>query len=90
MTDTKLQSIKNDSENGIIREEIKFEYFWYLIMLFTIYLASLVIPAILFMNYMILFFLPHFLETTSFIALFTEFKPMMALISMPLVYFLWD
>ena len=85
MADTKLQSTENDSEKGIIREEIKYQYFWYLVMLFTIYLGSLVIPAILFMTYMILFFLPHFLETTSFIALFTEFKPVMALISMPLV-----
>ncbi len=85
MADTKLQSIENDSENGMIREEIKYQYFWYLFMLFTIFLASLVIPAILFMTYMRFFFLPHFLETTSFITLFTEFKPIIALISMPLV-----
>ncbi|MFX0164786.1 MAG: hypothetical protein ACFE9V_05645 [Candidatus Hodarchaeota archaeon] len=85
MAETKLESIENETGNELIREEIKFQYFWYLFMLFTIYLGSLVIPALLFMSYVILFFLPYFLDTTNFITLFTEFRPFLALISMPLV-----
>jgi acetyltransferase-like isoleucine patch superfamily enzyme len=72
-------------ENEIVKEEIKFQYFSYLVMLFTIYLGSLIIPAILFIGYMIFFFLPNFLEITNFIELITSFKSIMALTSMPLV-----
>ncbi|MFX0028703.1 MAG: hypothetical protein ACFE8B_05810 [Candidatus Hermodarchaeota archaeon] len=76
---------ENEAENDTVKEEIKFQYFWYLIMLFTTYLGSMVIPAFLFIGYMILFFIPHFLDTSNFLSLFTEFKPILALISMPLV-----
>ncbi|MHA2122212.1 MAG: hypothetical protein ACW990_13500, partial [Promethearchaeota archaeon] len=38
-----------------------------------------------FMSYLIQYFLPSFLETTNFLTLFTEVKPLLALISMPLV-----
>ena len=76
---------ENEVENDTVKEEIKFQYFWYLFMLFTTYLGSLVIPALLFMAYMILFFIPHFLDITNFLSLFTEFESILALISMPLV-----
>ena len=85
MTTIEQQSTENSLEEKTVREEIKNPYSWYLFILFAIYLASLLIPAILFMTYMILFFLPFFLETTNFLALFIEFKPLLALISMPLV-----
>lgn len=85
MDTTELPSIESVSENNTVKEEIKNQYFWYLLVLFTIFLASLVIPAILFLMYVFFFFLPNFLETTSFLALFTEFKPLIALISMPLI-----
>ncbi|MCK4778929.1 MAG: hypothetical protein KAT57_02015, partial [Candidatus Lokiarchaeota archaeon] len=85
MVTIEQQSTEKSSEEKTVKEEIKNPYFWYLIILFAIYLASLVIPAIIFMTYLVLFFLPAFLETTNFIALFTEFKPLLALISMPFV-----
>ena len=85
MVKTELQAIESDSEGEIIREEIKFQYSWYLITFFIIYLASFVIPAVLFMAYVFSFFLPQFLEITSFFALFTEIYPFITLISMPLV-----
>ncbi|MFX1569589.1 MAG: hypothetical protein ACFFCV_14610 [Promethearchaeota archaeon] len=68
-----------------IREEIETQYFWYLFVLFSIFLASLLIPAIIFIVYVVFFFLPYFLEATNFFAIFTQFKPFIALISMPLV-----
>ena len=86
MIGSNLESSEKNFKKEVIKEEIEFQYFWYLIMLFTIYLFSLIIPALLFMTYLILFFLPHFLETTDFISLFTEIKPVVALLSMPLVF----
>jgi len=85
MATIEQQSTENNLEEKTVREEIKNPYSWYLFVLFTIYLASLLIPAILFLMYVIFFFLPFFLETTNFLALFTEFKPLLALISMPFV-----
>jgi len=85
LTTIEQQSTEDSLEEKTVREEIKNPYFWYLFVLFAIFLASLVIPAILFLMYLIFFFLPFFLETTNFLALFTEFKPLLALISMPFV-----
>ncbi len=82
---TELTSIETVPEKHSIREEIDTQYFWYLFVLFAIFLASLVIPAIIFIFYMIFFFIPNFLEVPSFLALFTQFKPLLALVSMPLV-----
>ncbi|MHA2399075.1 MAG: hypothetical protein ACXADU_09320 [Promethearchaeota archaeon] len=85
MDDIKTETIDDDSENDTVKEEIKFQYFWYLFVFFSIYMASLVVPAIIFMVYMIFFFLPFFLRTSNFISLFTEFKPLIAFLSMPVV-----
>ena len=85
MADDDIQAPKLDTENNVIHEEIKFQYFWYLFVFFTIYLTSYIVPAFLFMGYIFLFFLPNFLEVSNFIAFFTEIKPILALISMPLV-----
>ena len=85
MVDTKIQSIENDSENEIIREEIKFQYFWYLIIFFTIYLISYLIPSIIFMLYILFYFVPYFLEATNFVSIFINLEPLLALIFMPLV-----
>ncbi|MFW9878060.1 MAG: hypothetical protein ACFFG0_33685 [Candidatus Thorarchaeota archaeon] len=77
---------ENIPENNTVKEEIKFQYFWYLFVFFTIYLASFLVPAALFMGYIFLVFVPQFLETTNFVALFTDFKPIFALISTPIVF----
>jgi acetyltransferase-like isoleucine patch superfamily enzyme len=76
---------KSLPDKGPVKEEIKFQYFWYLFILFTNFLASLIVPSLLFLMYVFLFFLPKFLETKSFLALFTEIKPFLAMIFMPLV-----
>ena len=85
MTTMEQKSIKNVSEDQVPQEEFKIQYSLYLLIFFTIYLTSLLVPAFLFMTYFFLFFLPNFLETSSFIALFTEIKPILALVSIPLV-----
>lgn len=85
MVKSKLIAQKETSEDSTVKEEIKFQYFWYLFVFFSIYLTSLIIPIALFIIYLILFFFPYFLEIQHFLALFTNFKSIMALISMPLV-----
>jgi len=85
MTTMEQKSIKNVSEDQVPQEEFKIQYSLYLLIFFTIYLTSLLVPAFLFMTYFFLFFLPNFLETSSFLALFTELKPILALVSIPLV-----
>ncbi|MFW9824789.1 MAG: hypothetical protein ACFFE4_17740 [Candidatus Thorarchaeota archaeon] len=75
----------NFPKNDTIREEVNIQYFWYIIVFFTIFLASFIVPAIIFIIYVFQFFLPNFLFTTNFIALFTELKPLLSLICMPIV-----
>ncbi|MFX0000650.1 MAG: hypothetical protein ACFE88_11065 [Candidatus Hermodarchaeota archaeon] len=79
------QSIGTVPKKKTIREEIKTQYFWYLFVLFTIFLASLIIPAIVFLMYTFFFFIPNFLTVDNFLSLFTELKPILALVSMPFV-----
>ncbi|MFX0083966.1 MAG: hypothetical protein ACFE94_19645 [Candidatus Hodarchaeota archaeon] len=85
MTTMEQQLPENVSEDEVPQEEFKVQYSLYLIIFFSIYLTSLLVPAFLFMTYFLLFFLPNFLEVTSALALFTQVKPILALISMPLV-----
>ena len=85
MVNSETQNIESDSEKEIIKEDIKFQYFWYLVVLFTIFLISNLIPAFLFMIYFLLYFIPSFLETSSFLSIFITLKPLLALVSMPLV-----
>ncbi|KKL18153.1 hypothetical protein LCGC14_2478360, partial [marine sediment metagenome] len=56
-------NVENNSENGVIREEFSIQYAWFLVVFFTIYLTSFLVPAFLFMIYIFQFFLPYFLET---------------------------
>jgi acetyltransferase-like isoleucine patch superfamily enzyme len=85
MVKPELQMDLNDTEEQVVEEEIKVQYFWYLVVFFTIFLSSLIVPALLFMTYIYLFFLPEFLSIGSFFALFTEVKPLIGLLTMPLV-----
>jgi len=85
VTTSEHQSTENITEDQVRQEEFKLQYFLYLVIFFTIYLTSLLVPAFLFMTYFFLFFFPNFLETSSFLALFTEIKPLLALVSIPLV-----
>jgi acetyltransferase-like isoleucine patch superfamily enzyme len=85
MAENDIETPKLEDKNNAIREEIQFQYFWYLFVFFTIYLSSFIVPALMFMAYVFSFFLPNFLEISYFLALFTEMRPLLALISMPLV-----
>ena len=85
MANSETEMIESDSEKEIVQEDVKIQYFWYLLVLFTIFLISNLIPAFLFMTYFLLFFIPSFLENTNFLSIFITLKPLFALITMPLV-----
>ena len=78
--------IESKKNNEIIREEVNLQFHWYMINFFVTYLLSWIIPVFIFATYLIYFFLPYFLETTSFISLITQLYPLIALVSMPLVF----
>lgn len=69
----------------VLREELSVQYLSSIIILLTIYLASFLVPISLFMFYVFLYFLPNFLEISNFISLFTEIKPLIAFLSMPII-----
>jgi len=85
MVEDDIKEPSLDTENKVLREEVKHQYSWYLLVFFTIYLTSYLVPALFFMTYVFFYFLPNFLEISNFFALFTQIKPILALISMPLV-----
>lgn len=71
--------------NNIIKEEINLQLNWYLPAFFIIYFGSFLIPAIVFMMYIMLFYLPFFLEVRNFISLFTNLPSLIASLTLPIV-----
>jgi len=88
MKKTSKKSVQNYENNEIIKQEINLQFHWYLASFFVIFFGSLIIPAIILMVYVMLFYLPSFLETKSFILLFTQLKPFLASLFMPLIIIL--
>lgn len=79
-------SIQNqNSENNIIKEEISLNLRLWLPMFYAIYFCSFLIPGIIFILYIMLFYLPNFLEVSSFISLFTNFPSLIASLTIPIV-----
>ena len=85
ITNTEQNAIGNNHNHNVITEEIKFQYTFYLVVFFTTYLASLMIPAFLFLLYIYLYFIPNFLDVANFFSIFTEIKSLLALIFMPII-----
>ncbi len=71
--------------NNLIKEEINLQLHWYLTAFFVIYFGSFLISAIIFMLYIMLFYLPYFLEIRNFISIFTNMPSLIASISLPFV-----
>ncbi len=76
---------QNSQNSEIIKEEINLQFHWYMLAFFIIYLGSFLLPGVIFMSYIMLFYLPYFLETKDFILLFTELQPLLASILMPFI-----
>ncbi|MFX0025013.1 MAG: acyltransferase, partial [Candidatus Hermodarchaeota archaeon] len=75
----------NNNEEEIVKEEQSLQFHLYIILFFIIYYGSWLIPGFIFFSYVLFFFKPYFLDITNFLAIFTEIKPLLALLSMPLV-----
>ena len=76
---------KESNDQEVVKEEINLQYHWYLFCFFFIYLFSFLLPGIIFLSYIMVIFVPNFLSTTSFIALFIEITPLLTMISFPLI-----
>ena len=76
---------KINPPNNIVKEEINLQLQWYLPAFFVIYFASFLIPAIIFMMFIMLFYLPFFLEERNFITLFTNLHSLIASLCLPLI-----
>jgi len=79
------ESDLNENNNEVIKEEINLQFHWYLFTFFIIIIVSFLLPGVILMLFILFFFVPFFLETSSFFALFTEWKPLLAFITMPFV-----
>ncbi len=66
-SDPNITNVENNSKNGVIREEFNVQYSWFLVVFFTIYLTSFLVPAFLFMIYIFQFFLPYYLKPKIFL-----------------------
>ena len=73
------------NKNEVVKEEVKLQFHLYILMFGFIFYCSWLIPAIFFFWYVLQVFLPYVLETTNFLFIFIELKPLIAFISMPLV-----
>jgi acetyltransferase-like isoleucine patch superfamily enzyme len=90
MSEDSTKTVKENPEDdfkpeSVVKEEVKLQYHIYITIFLIIYYSSYLIPGIVFFAYVLLVFLPNFLETANFIALFIEIKPLLSLLFMPLV-----
>ncbi|MFX0148302.1 MAG: hypothetical protein ACFE8E_11235 [Candidatus Hodarchaeota archaeon] len=76
---------QDENDNEIVKEEINLQFHWYMGLFFIIYFGSFIIPAIILMLYIMLFYLPYFLGQMNFILLFTRLEPLLASIFLPLI-----
>ena len=77
-----------DSEEEPVIEEVRMQYKLYMFLFFIIYYVSWIGPGFIFMAYFMMVFRQYFLEAPSFIAIFTELNPLLALLFMPLIIIL--
>ena len=86
MSETSEESTSDDNNKEILeRKEIALQFHFYLTFFAIIYVGSYFLPGIIFMLYLYLFFIPFFLNNSSFISVFTSFRPLLALVLMPFV-----
>ena len=82
--ESKLQN-PDIPENHVLKEEVKLQFYLYIIIFFLIYYSSWVVPGICFISYFLQIFIPNVLEISNFLILFTEINSLIAFFSMPIV-----
>ncbi|MFX1326616.1 MAG: hypothetical protein ACFE91_00535 [Promethearchaeota archaeon] len=73
------------SSNSIIKEEINLQIHWYLPLFFMIYFGSFLIPAIIFMTFIMFFYLPYFLDVSRFISIFMNLPSLLSVLTLPFI-----
>ena len=74
-----------DTEEEPVIEEVNMQYGIYMFLFFVIYYISWIGPGFIFMAYFMMIFREYFLEVPTFIAIFTELNPLLALLLMPVI-----
>ncbi|MHA2038530.1 MAG: hypothetical protein ACW98X_19015 [Promethearchaeota archaeon] len=72
-------------ENQVLKEEVKLQFYLYILIFSFIFYSSWVIPGVCFFWYVLQVFLPNFLEISNFLVLFTEINSLIAFLLMPIV-----
>lgn len=85
MVDESKEITSNETNIEVSNEEINLQFHWYLFSFLMMYFGSLVLPGIIFMGYILLFFMPNFLEATSLFNIFTNLNSFLTLIFMPII-----
>ncbi|MHA1349795.1 MAG: hypothetical protein ACTSPZ_03040 [Promethearchaeota archaeon] len=80
-----LSTDSEDSEEEPVIEEVNMQYGIYMTLFFIIYYISWIGPSFIFMAYFMMVFRAYFLEAPSFVAIFTELNPLLALLLMPII-----
>jgi len=80
-----VSTVSEDSEEEPVIEEVNMQYGLYMFLFFVIYYISWIGPSFIFMAYFMMVFREYFLEAPTFIAIFTELNPLLALLLMPLI-----
>ena len=74
-----------ESDNDSIREEVPVHIAQHVFTLFIIYVGSMLIPSIIFMSYILMYFVPHFLEAPNFLTIITDWSALINLFLMPIM-----
>ncbi len=80
------ESLNTDTpENHVLKEEVKLQFYLYILIFGFIFYSSWVFPGICFFWYFLQIFLPFVLEISNILVIFTEIRSLIAFFSMPLV-----
>ena len=81
--DSEKETVESDS--NLIKEEINLQLNWYLPTFFIVYFGSFLIPAVVFMLFVMLIYLPFFLNVRNLILIFTNLPSLIAVLILPVV-----
>ncbi|MFW9951700.1 MAG: hypothetical protein ACFFKA_16410, partial [Candidatus Thorarchaeota archaeon] len=84
---TEIEDAENSEEEPVI-EEVRMQYGIYMFLFFIIYYVSWIGPSFILMAYFMMVFRVYFLDAPSFIVIFTQVNPLLALLLMPLIIIL--
>jgi acetyltransferase-like isoleucine patch superfamily enzyme len=80
------ESLNTDTpENHVLKEEVKLQFYLYILIFGFIFYSSWIFPGISFFWYFLQIFLPFVLEISNILVIFTEIRSLIAFFSMPLV-----